>query len=127
MTVTDPTCDADGTLVTPAAVANTTFAFNRAFDGPGSYTGTYTADSGYAFAGGPTVSYTVTVLPETTVGCAVLALTGNTGLAAWIGANQLPLIGGVLGLIAIGAGLVVFVSRRKVAADNKEWVQQGVS
>lgn len=65
-----PTCDADGSL--PALTDGTgyTAAYNRAFDGPGTYTAVYTADKGSAFSTGATVSYDLTVGAKLTENCA---------------------------------------------------------
>jgi hypothetical protein len=63
--VTPPSCDHDGTLKVTPPGAHTTVAGGKTGDGPGTYTVTYTADSGYTFPSGDTAAtYRLTVLPK---------------------------------------------------------------
>jgi hypothetical protein len=61
-----PTCDAHGTLPPLPMTTGVTYMWDRAFDGPGTYTLTATANEGYVFAAGVTTSWMVTVAPQLT-------------------------------------------------------------
>ena len=63
-TATAPTCDADGALVVPADTASVTYASTPSGTGPGDYTVTATATTGYVLEG--TASWSITVLPTLT-------------------------------------------------------------
>jgi hypothetical protein len=65
LVVVAPTCSVDGSLPTLTGGENYTAAYGRVFDGPGTYPVVLTANSGFVFSAGSTVSYDLTVKGKT--------------------------------------------------------------